>query len=51
MSTILFSKTFISKITSIIRNFWWAGSKKTMPPLLSTSDLGRIFAGLKEREA
>jgi len=25
MSTILFSKTFISKITTIIRNFWWAG--------------------------
>ena len=25
MSTVLFSKTFISKITTIIRNFWWAG--------------------------
>jgi len=25
MSTILFSKTFISKITTIICNFWWAG--------------------------
>jgi hypothetical protein len=25
MSTVLFSKTFISKITSIIWNFWWAG--------------------------
>lgn len=25
MSTVLFSKTFISKITSIIRKFWWAG--------------------------
>jgi hypothetical protein len=25
MSTILFSKTFIDKINSIIRRFWWAG--------------------------
>jgi len=25
MSTVLFSKNFISKITSIIRKFWWAG--------------------------
>jgi hypothetical protein len=25
MTTILFSKKFISKITSIIRNFWWLG--------------------------
>ena len=25
MSTVLFSKTFIAKITSIIRKFWWAG--------------------------
>lgn len=24
-STVLFSKTFIAKITSIIRKFWWAG--------------------------
>lgn len=25
MSTILFSKTFIDQITTIIRRFWWAG--------------------------
>lgn len=25
MSTVLFSKTFIAKITSIVRKFWWAG--------------------------
>lgn len=25
MSTVLFSKTFIAKITAIIRKFWWAG--------------------------
>jgi uncharacterized protein involved in cysteine biosynthesis len=25
MTTILFSKKFISRITSIIRNFWWSG--------------------------
>jgi len=25
MSTVLFSKTFIANITSIIRKFWWAG--------------------------
>ena len=25
MSTVLFSKNFISKIISIIRKFWWAG--------------------------
>jgi hypothetical protein len=25
MSTVLFSKIFIAKITSIIRSFWWAG--------------------------
>lgn len=28
MSTILFSKTFISKITAIIRNFWWSGVRE-----------------------
>jgi hypothetical protein len=28
MSTILFSKAFISKITTIIRNFWWAGAQE-----------------------
>ncbi|XP_039780859.1 uncharacterized protein LOC120648186, partial [Panicum virgatum] len=25
MSTVLFTKTFIAKITSILRRFWWAG--------------------------
>jgi hypothetical protein len=25
MSTILFEKTFMDKITAIIRQFWWAG--------------------------
>jgi len=28
MSTILFSKTFVSKITAIIRNFWWTEVKE-----------------------
>jgi hypothetical protein len=28
MSTVLFSKTFISKITTIIKNFWWAGAQE-----------------------
>jgi hypothetical protein len=25
MSTVLFSKTFIEKINTIIHRFWWAG--------------------------
>jgi hypothetical protein len=25
MSTVLFSKTFVEKINTIIRRFWWAG--------------------------
>lgn len=25
MSTVLFSKTFVGKITAIIRRFWWTG--------------------------
>jgi hypothetical protein len=28
MSTVFFSKTFISKITAIIQNFWWAGAQE-----------------------
>jgi hypothetical protein len=31
MSTVLFSKTFIHKINSIIRNFWWAGVQDENP--------------------
>jgi hypothetical protein len=31
MSTVLFSKTFIHKINSIIRNFWWAGVQAENP--------------------
>jgi hypothetical protein len=31
MSTMLFSKTFIHKINSIIRNFWWAGVQAENP--------------------
>jgi hypothetical protein len=30
-STVLFSKTFIHKINSIIRNFWWAGVQAENP--------------------
>jgi hypothetical protein len=25
MSTVLFSKTFLTQLTAIIRKFWWAG--------------------------
>jgi hypothetical protein len=28
MSNILFSKKFIAKLTSIIRNFWWTGVRE-----------------------
>jgi hypothetical protein len=28
MSNILFSKKFIAKLTSIIRNFWWIGVRE-----------------------
>lgn len=28
MSNILFSKKFLSKLTAIIRNFWWTGVKE-----------------------
>jgi hypothetical protein len=31
MSTVLFSKTFINKINSIIRKFWWAGMQAENP--------------------
>jgi hypothetical protein len=31
MSTVLFSKTFINKIHSIIRKFWWAGVQAENP--------------------
>jgi hypothetical protein len=31
MLTVLFSKTFIAKINSIIRNFWWAGVQAENP--------------------
>jgi hypothetical protein len=31
MSTVLFSKTFIHKINSIIRNFWWASVQAENP--------------------
>ena len=31
MSTILFSKSFLHKITTIIRNFWWTGIQKDNP--------------------
>jgi len=31
MSTVLFSKTFVEKITTIIRRFWWAGVQEDNP--------------------
>ena len=31
MSTILFSKTFVEKVNSIIRRFWWAGMQDENP--------------------
>ncbi|KAG2627853.1 hypothetical protein PVAP13_3KG264425 [Panicum virgatum] len=31
MSTILFSKSFLHKITTIIRNFWWTGIQEDNP--------------------
>lgn len=31
MSTILFSKTFVEKITAIIRRFWWTGVQEDNP--------------------
>jgi hypothetical protein len=31
MSTVIFSKTFIAKINSMIRNFWWAGVQAENP--------------------
>jgi len=31
MSTVLFSKTFVGKITAIIRKFWWTGAQEDNP--------------------
>jgi hypothetical protein len=31
MSTMLFSKTFVGKINTIIRRFWWAGVQDDNP--------------------
>jgi len=31
MSTILFSKSFLHKITTIIKNFWWTGIQEDNP--------------------
>jgi hypothetical protein len=31
MSTVLFSKTFIQKINTVIKRFWWAGIQEEQP--------------------
>jgi hypothetical protein len=48
MSTILFEKTFMDKITAIIRQFWWAGVQEDKPTSSSPFTLGKIFVNLSK---
>jgi hypothetical protein len=50
MSTIIFSKTFIEKIISVMRRFWWAGVQQDDPLTLLLTGPVMISANLKIRE-
>jgi len=51
MSTVLFSNTFLEKINTIIKRFWWAGIKEEYKPALLPTALGMTFVNPKKRVA